>query len=81
MFLFQLIESESKTKLALESDLLGKKKMAEFNEQYANLQLKIKKQQEDFERIANQMKKMNGAMIKQEGDSKRWQALLEKTEE
>lgn len=68
-------------KQALESDLLGKKKMAEFNEQYINLQLKIKKQQEDFDRIANQMKKMNGSMIKQEGDSKRWQSLLEKTEE
>uniref|UniRef100_A0AC34F5D3 Alpha-taxilin n=1 Tax=Panagrolaimus sp. ES5 TaxID=591445 RepID=A0AC34F5D3_9BILA len=77
----QLIENDTKMKTALESEIEMRKLLNDYATKYQNLLSSLANSNESFDRVKKEMTKMNGSLIKMEGESRKWRQRFDESKE
>lgn len=64
-------------KTALESEIEMRKLLNNYTEKYQNLLSSLARSNESFEKVKKEMARMNGNLIKVEGESRKWKQRVE----
>ncbi|KAI6207746.1 Protein disulfide-isomerase TMX3 [Aphelenchoides besseyi] len=77
----ELMHNEEKVKKAIESDLMGRQTIESYGSKYKELLQTLEQSNISFDRARNDMTKMNGQLIKLQGDSARYKKQLQEKNE
>jgi chromosome segregation ATPase len=77
----QLIENDTKMKTTLESEIEMRKLLNDYATKYQNLLSSLASSNESFDRVKKEMARMNGSLIKMEGESRKWRQRFDESKE